>query len=272
MNYISQLGVPSTACCEADLSKEVKIYVTRITKRLRVYSFAAAIVVALMASTPTLYTEDWTKAVIAALGLIVGIFNIRGEGQMNRFLIAAIGLKVTVRGFLGFPGVQEVTFARNAISNFEVFITAGLIYAAFVALYDALKDDFTTTKKWLYGVAVILIIVSWNIGGFLSQEIINVLSILLLILGLVGGYFESLKNSEEAIAGKGRRFLIAAVAFQLSSTALGIIVVDGFEIYQDIISHLNIILQKATVFSTSALLVIAFISIFFVLDELTDNP
>lgn len=240
-------------------------------KRLRVYSFAAALVVALMASTETLYDVLWPKVVIVALGLVVGIFNIRGKDQMNRFLIAAIGLKVTVRGFLEFPGVEKVTFARNAVSNFEIFITAGLIYAAFVGLYDALKDDFTTLKKWLYGVAVVLIIISWNIGGFLSPEIITVLSIVLLILGIVGGYLESPKKSAEAAAGKGHLFLIAAVAFQLCVIAVGIVESEIQE-YQNIIAHLNVILQKATIFTTSALLVIAFISIFFVLDELTGNP
>jgi hypothetical protein len=66
--------------------------------------------------------------------------------------------------------------------------------------------------------------------------------------------------------------LIAAVAFQLSSTAVSEIMEGGFTMYTEILNNLNILLQKATVFTTSALLVIAFMSIFFVLDELSESP
>lgn len=245
-----------------------------LKKRLRVYSFAAAIVVAFMAAAPPLDIEEWPKAVITALGLLVGIFNIRGENQMNRFLIAAIGLKVTVTGFLNFPGIQDFGYVTNVIMNLEVFITAGLTYAAVVGLYDALKGNFTTFKKWLYGAALLFVIVTWNLGSYISQEIVNVLSIGLLFMGLVGGYLEGPKNAQEATAGKGRRFLIAAVAFQLASTAVGVIIEMGYKMYEGFIINLNVLLQKATVFSTTALFVIAIMSIFFVLDELaeTENP
>jgi hypothetical protein len=243
-----------------------------LKKRLRVYSFAAAIVVAFMASVPPLDTVEWPQAVVAILGLLVGIFNITGKDQTERFLIAAIGLKVVVRGFLGLPGVQELDFLTNVIENLEIFITAGLIYAAIVGLYDSLKNTFTTFKIVLYAAALLLVILTWNPGSFVGDEIVNILSVGLVILGLVGGYLEAPKRAEEAVEKKGRRFLIAAVAFQLSSTAVSEIIEGGFTMYPDILNNLNILLQKATVFTTSALLVIAFMSIFFVLDELSESP
>lgn len=243
-----------------------------LKKRLRVYSFAAAIVVAFMASVPPLDTVEWPQAVVAILGLLVGIFNITGKDQTERFLIAAIGLKVVVRGFLGLPGVQELDFLTNVIENLEIFITAGLIYAAIVGLYDSLKNTFTTFKIVLYAVALLLVILTWNPGSFIGDEIVNILSVGLVVLGLVGGYLEAPKHAEEAVEKKGRRFLIAAVAFQLSSTAVSEIIEGGFTMYPDVLNNLNILLQKATVFTTSALLVIAFMSIFFVLDELSESP
>lgn len=242
-----------------------------VKKRLRVYSFAAAIVVAFMASVPPLDTVEWPSAVIAVLGLLVGIFNITGKDQMERFLIAAIGLKVVVRGFLGLPGVQELEFLTNVIGNLEIFITAGLIYAAIVGLYDSLRGNFTTFKTVLYALAILLVILSWNPGSFIPADIVNILSVGLVVLGLVGGYLEAPKSAEEAIARKGRRFLIAAVAFQLSSSAVSEIMEGGFTMYSDVLNNLNILLQKATIFTTTALLIIAFTSIFFVLDELSEH-
>jgi len=241
-----------------------------LQKRLRVYSFAAAIVVAFMASVAPLDTVEWPKAVIVVLGLLVGIFNITGKDQMERFLIAAIGLKVVVRGFLELPGIQEMSFLTNVISNLEIFITAGLIYAAIVGLYESLKGQFTPFKKVLYGLAVLLVILAWNPGSFISTEVVNIFSVALVVLGLLGGYLEAPKSSKEAAARKGGRFLIAAVALQLSSIAVAEIIEGGFTMYVDILDNLHVLLQKATIFTTTALLVIAFTSIFFVLDELSE--
>jgi hypothetical protein len=158
-----------------------------LKKRLRVYSFAAASVVAFMASVPPLDTVDWPQAVIAILCLLVGIFNITGKDQTERFLIAAIGLKVVVRGFLGLPGVQELDFLTNVIENLEIFITAGLIYAALVGLYDSLKNTFTTFKIVLYALALVVVIVTWNPGSFIGDEIVDILSVGVVVLGLGGG-------------------------------------------------------------------------------------
>jgi hypothetical protein len=242
-----------------------------LQKRLRVYSFAAAIVVAFMASVPPMDTVEWTSVVIVVLGLLVGIFNITGKDQMERFLVAAIGLKVVVRGFLSLPGVQELVFLTNVIRNLEIFITAGLIYAAIVGLYDSLEGHFTTFKKVLYGLAILFVVLAWNPGSFIPAEVVNILSFALVVLGLVGGYLEAPKSADEAVERKGRQFLIAAVAFQLSSTAVSEIITGGFKMYQDILGSINTLLQKATIFTTTALLVIAFTSIFFVLDELSES-
>jgi len=118
----------------------------------------------------------------------------------------------------------------------------------------------------------LLVILSWNPGSFIPADIVNILSVALVVLGLVGGYLEAPKSADEAVERKGRRFLIAAVAFQLSSTAVSEIIEGGFTMYSQVLDNLNILLQKASIFTTSALLVIAFTSIFFVLDELSEHP
>jgi len=240
-----------------------------LKKRLRVYAFSAGIVVALMAGVPPLSSVEWPKAIIAILGLVVGILNIRGKDQMDRYLIAAIGLKVTVAAFLGFSGVTEAQKAM--IINFEIFITAGLLYVALVSMYSVLKTNFNTYKLWVYIAAVILVVGIWLASGTGNQSLVTFGSIGLLLLGLFVGFTEGPKNPDEGNAKVGVEFVIAAVAYQLSSSAVSEINVADFTKYEGLINSLKLLLEKSTIFTTSALLVIAFMAIFWVLDEITDN-
>lgn len=242
-----------------------------LKKRFRVYSFAAGIVVALMASIPPLDAVDWPKVVVAVLGLAVGILNIRGKGQMDRFLIAAIGLKVTVVGFRKFPFLAEGSIPAEMLSNLEAFITAGLIYVSLVGLYEALQGNFTTSKKVVYAGATLLVLVAWNLGDYVSAANANIAALGLLIFGVISGTWEGPKSPKEASSGRGRQFLIAAVAFQLSSDAVAGIKVEEFGLYENFIMQLTTLLKQMTIFTTSALLVIAFMAIFWVLDEISDT-
>lgn len=241
-------------------------------KRLRIYAFTAGIVVAVMAGIPPLDTVIWPQVVIAVLGLIVGILNIRGREQMDRFLFAAIGLNVTVAAFLGFSGVPESLQA--VIGNLQIFITAGLLYVSLYGIYETFKGNLKTFNGWLFIAAIFLVIIIWIVivirGESEGQFLIVPASLLLLVLGLIAGYFEGPKNPNEANANVGGRFLIAAVGLQLSSFAVGVIEGEGYAQYADILDNLKILLEKSTIFTTSALLVIAFMSIFWVLDEITD--
>jgi hypothetical protein len=245
-------------------------------KRIRVYALAAGIVVAIMAGIPPLDTVQWPKAVIAILGLVVGILNIRGKGEMDRFLIAAIGLKITVDAFLGFSEVQETqTAVAISIVNLEVFITAALLYVSLASLYDVLKDNLNTYKKWFYFAAIFLVIVGLIFSileGNINQSWVSFASLGLLILGLIVGYLEGPKNPDEAEKKVGGAFLIAAVGFWLSSSSVGRIVETDFAQYEVLLKNLKNLLENSAIFTTSALLLIAFMSIFWVLDAITDNP
>lgn len=238
-------------------------------RRIRVYAFTAGIVVAIMAGIPPLDEVPWPQGVIAVLGLIVGILNIRGDDQVDKFLIAAIGLKVTSAAFLTFEGIQD-TQAAVVVSNLEIFITAGLLYVALVRIYEAFRDKFSSYKMWFYVAAIVLILLAWIFGDNLSEPLVLSTSIGLVILGLVAGYFEGPKNPDQANAGMGGKFLIAAVGFQLASTAVQGIVEEDFTQYEALVTNMKILLEKATVFTTSALLLIAFMAIFWVLDEIND--
>ena len=184
---------------------------------------------------------------------------------MERFLIAAIGLKVTSLAFLSIQGVSEGT--KAVIVNLEIFITAGLLCVALVRIYEAFREKFGSYKFWVYVVAMVLIVMPWI---FIDNEgMVGPASLGLLVLGLAAGFFEGPKNPDQALAGVGNRFLIAAVAFQLSSTAVAGIVEEDFSQYEDLVSNSKTLLEYATIFTTSALLIIAFMAIFWVLDEIT---
>ena len=238
-------------------------------KRIRIYAFTAGIVIAIMAGIPPLDEVAWPLAVIAILGLIVGILNIRGEKQTNRFLIAAIGLIVVVSAFLEFEGVKG---AKTIIENFQIFIIPGLLYVALVGLYEIIKENAGTFRLWLYVAANIIVIIVW-IFGFEdkgSKTFTDITSIALLVLGLLVGYFEGPKNKGEADQEVGYRFLISALALQLSSLAVALVTGADYGKLEVLVKYINFLLQKATIFTTSALLVIAFMTIFWVLDQISD--
>lgn len=243
-------------------------------KRIRIYAFTAGIVIAIMAGVPPLDEVAWPLAVIAILGLIVGILNIRGDKQTNRFLIAAIGLIVVASAFLEFEGAKDVKIAKTIIENFQIFIIPGLLYVSLVGLYEVIKGNAGTFKLWLYVVAIIIVIIMWifGYGGKGSKSFIDITSIALLGLGLLVGYFEGPKNKGEADQEVGYRFLILALAFQLSSLAVARVTGEDYGKLEVLVDNLKFLLQKTTIFTTSALLVIAFIMIFWVLDAISDEP
>ena len=241
-------------------------------KRLRIYAFTAGIVIAIMAGIPPLDEVAWPLAVIAILGLIVGILNIRGDKQTNRFLIAAIGLIVVASAFLEFEGAKDVKIAKTIIENFQIFIIPGLLYVSLVGLYAVIKEKAGTFKLWLYVVAIIIVIIMWifGYGGKGSKAFIDITSIALLVLGLLVGYFEGPKNKGEADQEIGYRFLFLALAFQLSSLAVARVTGEDYGKLEVLVDNLKFLLENATIFTTSALLLIAFMWIFWVLDEISD--
>lgn len=237
-----------------------------LKRRIRVYAFTAGIVVAIMAGIPPLDEVGWPLVLIVVLGLIVGILNIRGNEKIERYLIAAIGLKVTSAAFLNFSGVGDSQ--KAVIVNLEIFITAGLLYVALLRIYESFKDKSGSYWIWVYILAIVLILVVWIFGEKTGESLVIPASLGILLLGLAAGYVEGPKNPDEANAGVGNRFLIAAVAFQLSSTAVTGIVEGEYPGYEVLVSNSKILLESATIFTTSALLMIAFMAIFWVLDEI----
>ncbi|MDH5507311.1 MAG: hypothetical protein OEZ02_08830 [Anaerolineae bacterium] len=238
-------------------------------KRIRIYAFAVGMTIVVIAGIDPLVDYQWPKAVISILGLIVGILNIRGGEQMDRFLISAIGLKVTVAAFLGFSGVTAMQ--KAIIVNLEIFITAGLLYVALVGIYDAFRANRHNLKFALYAAAIILVVLVWLFGNNGTASWVAYASIGLLLLGVVVGYSEGPKNPDEGNSNVGREFLLAALGFQLASKAVSDIVEADFSQYEALIKGIKVLLEKTTIFTTSALLIIAFMSIFWVLDEITDN-
>lgn len=242
-----------------------------LKRRFRVYAFAMGIAVAIMAGFDPLSSVEWPKVVIAALGLLVGIMNIEDDGEsdsMGRFLIAAIGLKVTSGAFRTF--LESDSSIENIFFNLEVFITAGLLYVALVRMYEAFKDKFGSYKVWFYGVAILLVLAIWILGDQGSLPWVKYAAAVLVVLGIVVGFFEGPKSPEEAKNQVGTSFLIAAVGFQLASAAITTIGEGEFVEYSVLVDNARILLTYATRFTTSALLAIAFMSIFWVLDKITD--
>lgn len=237
-------------------------------KRVRVYAFTAGLVVAVMAGIPPLDTVEWPFAVLAVLGLIVGILNVRGTVQMERFLISAIALIVATEAFLLFDGVPDGSIP--VIKNLEVFITAGLLYVSLAGLYAVAKEKTNTYKIWFYVAAVILVVVVGVVFGSDNQGVIQFVSVGLLLVGLVTGYSEGPKNPDQMLAGRGHSYIISAVAFQLSALAITRISVVDFSYYEAFLLFAKVVLEKFAIFTTTALLVIAFMTIFWVLDDITD--
>jgi len=247
-----------------------------LKRRIRIYAFAAGLVVAIMASFDPLTDVEWPRVVIAALGLLVGIMNIHEEDedskddQMGRFLIVAIGLKVTsvaFRTFLreeGFSGLESLFF------NLEIFITAGLLYVTIVRMYEAFRNKFGSYKMWFYIAAIVLVLALWLLGGDGSPAWVQPTAFVLVVLGLIVGFFEGPANPEQARAQVGTRFLVAAVGFQLASEAITTIREGEFVNIAGLVENAQSLLTYATRFTTSALLVIAFMAIFWVLDEIND--
>lgn len=232
-------------------------------KRVRVYAFTAGMIVALMAGVPPLDTVDWPKGVVAVLGLVVGILNIRGKEQMDRFLISAIGLKVATRAFLFFNGVPDIY--KPVAINFEVFITAALLYVSLVGIYTVVQERTNTYKVWFYLAALALVVVIGLVWNTDNQSVVDYASVGLLILGLVAGYSEGPKNPEQMEAGRGYPYMVSAIAFHLSVEA-----VASFPLSESFWDLVSLVLEKFAVFTTTGMLVITFMTIFWVLDDITD--
>lgn len=238
-------------------------------KRIRVYAFTAGIVVAIMAGIPPLDTVQWPFAVLAFLGLLVGVLNIRGKVQMDRFLISAIALITTTEAFLFFDGVPVESIP--VIKNFELLITSALLYVSLAGLYGVSQERANTYKVWLHITAVVLVVVVGVVIGSDNKSVIQLASIGLLLVGLVAGYSEGPKNPEQMLAGKGHPYLISAVAFQISVGAFSRVSEADFPIYETFLKFAKVLLEKFAIFTTSALLVIAIMVIFWVLDDITDT-
>lgn len=241
-----------------------------LKKRIRVYAFAAGIVVAIMAGIPPLDEVSWPQVVIVVLGLTVGVLNISGEDQIERFIIAAIGLKVTSAAFLDFSPIGDGP--KAIIINLEIFITAGLLFVALKRIYETFREKFKNYEVWFYIAAIVLVLLVWIFGGDIEASLITYAAVGLIVLGLIAGYFEGPKNPDQAIAQRGRRFLIAAVALQLSSSAIMEIDEVDYPDFDALLGSIKTLLENLTIFTTSALLMIAFMAIFWVLDEVQDQP
>lgn len=118
---------------------------SKLWAKIGVWSYVAGIVIAiLVAAFASL--EAWSVAVLAVLGIVVGLLNI-GDREVQMFLIASIAFVVaasqmgSVFGSLANLGVIGMTFMTELMSAIVVFTAPGALVVAFKALYNVAKDD-----------------------------------------------------------------------------------------------------------------------------------
>ena len=80
--------------------------------------------------------KQWVPAVLAVLGVVVGLLNV-GAGESSRFLLAAIGLIICASSLNSIPYIGEHV---SSIASYLVsFIAAAVVVVAIMSLLETAK-------------------------------------------------------------------------------------------------------------------------------------
>ena len=101
-----------------------------------------AIIVGILAQFNAGGMSATVVAILAILGVIVGLLNI-GDDEVNTFLIAAIAFVVASSGMAAIFGTLGTSFAGLTVfmGAIAIFTAPGALVVAFKALYQVAKDD-----------------------------------------------------------------------------------------------------------------------------------
>ncbi len=102
--------------------------------RVGKYAFIAGVVLAFLAGFGQ---ETWIPAVLAVLGLVVGILNITAA-ETRSFLLAAVGLILSASSIQSLPWVGD--WLATVLGYLVVFIGPALLVVALKSLFETAKD------------------------------------------------------------------------------------------------------------------------------------
>ena len=98
------------------------------------WAFVAGVVLAVLAG---FVQGTWIPAVLAVLGLVVGILNVTAA-ETRSFLLAAIGLMLSASSLQALPWVGD--WLATVLGNLVVFIGPALLVVALKSLFETAKD------------------------------------------------------------------------------------------------------------------------------------
>lgn len=118
---------------------------SKLWAKIGVWAYVVGIVIAILVALLA-QLEAWSVAVLAVLGIVVGLLNI-GDEEVMLFLTASIAFVVAasqmgiVFNSLAAVGTPGMTFLGELMQAVVVFTAPGALVVAFKALYNVAKDD-----------------------------------------------------------------------------------------------------------------------------------
>lgn len=119
----------------------------KLWSKVGVWSYVVGLAIAVIVALVSLFTDNaelsgWVVAVLAILGLIVGLLNI-SDAEVNTFLLAAIAFVVASTGMAAIFASLGSSFdwLQLFMSAIAVFTAPGALVVAFKALYNVARDD-----------------------------------------------------------------------------------------------------------------------------------
>jgi len=167
----------------------------------------AFIVGLVLAGVGGLFSQvGWVVWVLAILGVIVGLLNITAEDTQS-FLLAAIAFVLSA------TALNTIPFVGGTIGNILGYVAAFVAGATIVAAVKTLfvvKMKPAIVGKWAFIVGLVLA----GVAGLFFQ--VGWMVWVLAILGVIVGFLNITAEDTQS-------FLLAAIAFALSATALNTI-------------------------------------------------
>jgi hypothetical protein len=181
----------------------------------------------------------WVVWVLAILGVIVGLLNITAEDTRS-FLLAAIAFVLSATALNAIPFVGGTI--GNILGYIAAFVAGATIVAAVKTLFVAEMEP-AIVGKWAFIVGLVLA----GVAGLFFQVgwMVWVLAIFGVIVGLLN-----------IIAQDTQSFLLAAIAFALSATALNTVPFVGGTI-GNILGYVAAFVAGATIVAAAKTLFVA---------------
>jgi hypothetical protein len=217
--------------------------------RIRTWIFVGSMLLAILAGLEQL-KGNWAVWVLAVLGLIVGVLNI-SKLEVGGFLISAIALRLSAGAINVIPEIGGLI--TNILANVVIFTSASLLVIAVKEIF--IGKDLKDYRIWVLLAGILLAVLA--AAGLLGAEI-GWPTWVLAAIGVIVGILDILRKGVDKI--EAGRFVISAIALQLSATAIDHIPFIG--------DFLSAFFTNIVVLISAALLVISFVATFRALDEL----